>query len=347
MKINNIIKPDTSIKDCASLLNENGKKICFVTSDDGVLIGVITDSEIRRAILNDVHMDSGVKVIMKQNPLCRTPEDDREYIRLEVDRLGIQAMPIIDKDNRIIDVVYGSFVEQTAVDNTTVLIQAGGFGTRLVELTKETPKPMLEIDGKPMLERLIISLKQQGFSDFIISTHYLAEKIISYFADGSEFGVKIQYTNEETPLGTAGSLSLLKDNVEIRDNLIIVNGDVLTNIDFRRLVNFHMDSKADASICIKEYEFAVPYGVCAVQGDELEKIEEKPSFKFLVNTGVYVLRSKLVHRLKPNHPLDMPALISSLKNDGYLLKVYPIYEYWLDIGQPDDFKRAQIDVNRI
>lgn len=347
MRIKNIVRPDTSIKGCATLLNEDGRRICFVVSSDETLEGVVTDSDIRRAILNDTPMDAKVSTIMNKNPICRSNNDDRDYIRVEVDRFGIQAMPIIDENRKIIDVVYGSFVEQSIIDNTTVFIQAGGFGTRLVELTKDTPKPMLEIDGTPMLERMLTSFKQQGFSDFIISTHYLAEKITTYFGDGSAFGVTINYTHEENPLGTAGALSLLKGQDHLRENLIIVNGDVLTNIDFRKLVNFHDNGGADATICLKEYEFVVPYGVCIVEKDQLVSIEEKPNYKFLVNTGIYVLKSNIVNHLEHNQVLDMPTLIMELKERGSMLKAYPIYEYWLDIGQPDDFERAQVDVKSI
>lgn len=340
----NAIKSDASITQCAELLNAEGKKICFVVTEAGVLEGVVTDSDIRRAILNDVKMEAPVSQIMNAKPICRSPFDDDEQIKLEVDRLGIQAIPIVDEGRRIVKIVYGSFIEQQAVDNTTVFIQAGGFGTRLGELTKETPKPMLKIDGTPMLERMLEYFKKQGFSNFIISTYYLAEKITSHFGDGSKFGVTIKYTKEETPLGTAGALSLLHDHSSLKDNLIIVNGDVLTNIDFRKLAHHHLESNAEVTICVKEHNLSIPYGVCQIEEGHLVKIQEKPNYTFLVNTGIYVLKSQLIRQLVKNQAIDMPNFITNLKEQNYKVKVYPIFEYWLDIGQPDEFKKAQTDL---
>lgn len=345
MKIKNAIKPNATIKQCAELLNEEGKKICFVVAETGVLEGVVTDSDIRRAILNDVKMDAPISQIMNAKPICRTPSDDDEQIKLEVDRLGIQAIPVVDESMKIVKIIYGSFIEQKAVDNTTVFIQAGGLGTRLGELTKETPKPMLKVDGTPMLERMLVYCKKQGFSDFIISTYYLADKITSYFGDGSKFGVTIEYTKEEIPLGTAGALSLLQDHSSLKDNLIMVNGDVLTNIDFRKLAHHHYESDAETTICVKEHNVSIPYGVCQISGEHLLSIQEKPNYTFLVNTGIYVLKSQLIKKLVKNQAIDMPNFITKLKEQNGNVIVYPIFEYWLDIGQPDEFKKAQTDVS--
>ena len=347
MKIKNTLNRNDSMQFAINLLNETGKKICFVLSEEGLLEGVVTDSEIRRALINGMSADSLVFQIMNDNPIFRRNVIDENKMKKEIDRLGIYSMPIIDEQGKLIDAIYGSFAEQKEIDNTTVFILAGGFGTRLGELTRNTPKPMLKVDGKPMLERIISTFSNQGFSHFVISTYYLAEQILEYFGDGSELGVSISYTQEEIPLGTAGSLSLLIGNENIKENLIIINGDVLTNIDFRRLISHHQKVENIATVCVKEYEFTVPYGVCNIKQGQLLGIEEKPNYKFVVNTGIYVLNSKTIEELTIGQSIDMPDFILNVNNKNNNVGVYPIFEYWLDIGKPEDFKAAQLDVKEL
>lgn len=347
IKMEYSLKRSDSMKDAIRLLNETGKKICFVLSETELLEGVVTDSEIRRAFIDDKPTSTRVHAIMNTNPICRSPNDDPQQIKKEVDLLGIHAIPIVDQNKKILDIIYGSFVEQAAVNNTTVFILAGGFGKRLGDLTKSTPKPMLKVDGMPMLERIIRQFHQQGFTHFIISTYYMAEIIVDYFGSGSALGVDISYTKETTPLGTAGSLSLLHDNDTVKDNLIIINGDVLTNVDFRDLANTHETSNTAATICVKEYNINVPYGVCEIENGYLHQIKEKPDYEFLVNTGIYALKTTALDALTVNEIIDMPDFIMRIKSQGSEVGVYPVFEYWLDVGHPKDFKKAQSDVRAI
>ncbi len=345
MKSKNILSRNDTIEHAINVLNNSGKKICFVLSKNNTLEGVVTDSEIRRALINQKTTKSLVHEIMNSKPIFRKNVIDVNKIKTEVDQLGIHAMPIINEKNELINVIYGSFDDQRQVDKTTIFILAGGKGTRLGELTKSTPKPMLEVDGKPLLEHIILSFRDQGFSHFVISTYYLADQIIQHFGDGSEMGVIIEYTKEKKPLGTAGSLSLVKDRNSIRQNLLIINGDILTDINFRNFVSYHESTGNTATICVAKFRLEVPYGVCDILDGQLLAINEKPNYNFIVNTGIYVMKSKIIHGLEKELRIDMPDLIKLIK-ENEKVGVYPIsgLESWIDIGHPKDLKKARTTV---
>jgi NDP-sugar pyrophosphorylase family protein len=221
---------------------------------------------------------------------------------------------------------------------------AGGFGTRLRPLTDNCPKPMLKVGDKPILEILVRSFIKAGFVNFYISTHFMPEQIHEYFGNGSGLGVNIVYVHEDSPLGTGGALGLLPDDLPKNLPLIMINGDVLTTVDFKRLLTFHNENQADATMCVREYDYQVPYGVINGEGNKITSMVEKPIQRFFVNAGIYIVSPKVIQSVPANHKIDMPTLLEQhmQKTDNILM--FPIHEYWLDIGRMDDFKRAQMDI---
>jgi NDP-sugar pyrophosphorylase family protein len=251
-------------------------------------------------------------------------------------------LPIISKKNKLIGLETLSTLSGTKKYDNAVFLMAGGFGKRLTPLTNQMPKPLLEVGTKPILEEILVSFINSGFHNFYISTHFMADKIRDYFRDGSEWGVTIKYIHEEKPLGTAGALSLLSDE-EIDLPLIMMNGDLISDINFSSLLDYHIKNKAKLTMCISEYALKIPYGVIVKEDDRLIKIDEKPSHKFFINAGIYVINSDILKTVRKDTPIDMPTLIEEIISDKESVKVYPIHEYWLDIGQLDDFDKAKLD----
>jgi NDP-sugar pyrophosphorylase family protein len=216
---------------------------------------------------------------------------------------------------------------------------AGGFGTRLYPLTEDTPKPLLNVGNRPILETILSRFIKAGFHNFFISTHYKAEKVRAHFGDGSAWGVKIEYVNEEKPLGTAGSIGLLPKNLP-KLPILMMNGDVLTKVNFEHLLAFHQEQKGIATMCIREYDVQIPFGVVNVEEQQAKSIVEKPIQKYFVNAGIYVLEPELVNKVNPNTPIDMPNLLEKQIKKGKSVSIFPIHEYWLDIGHMKEYKSA-------
>lgn len=221
---------------------------------------------------------------------------------------------------------------------------AGGFGSRLRPLTDNCPKPMLKVGDKPILETVIRSFIKAGFSDFYISTHYMPEQIKNHFGDGGDLGVNISYVYEETPLGTGGALGLLPDSMRQDLPLIMINGDVLTKVDFERLLSFHVENDADATMCVREYDYQIPYGVINGEGNQITSMVEKPIQRFFVNAGIYVVSPRVIQSVEKNQKIDMPTLLEQHMEERQKVLMFPVHEYWLDIGRMDDFNKAQVDI---
>ena len=220
---------------------------------------------------------------------------------------------------------------------------AGGFGTRLRPLTESCPKPMLKLGDKPILELIMLRFIHAGFHRFYISTHYLPEMIREYFGDGSKWNVNIRYVHEETPLGTGGALGLLPEDLPALP-LILINGDVLTNVDFERVLEFHNKHNAAATMCVRDYEYQVPFGVINGEGNKIISMVEKPVQRFFVNAGIYVISPQIWRSVTQNNRIDMPTLLEQFISRQANVMMFPIHEYWLDIGRVEDYHRAQTDI---
>jgi len=333
-------------EDMKSAINnlENGKsRIALVVDDKDKLIGTITDGDIRRAILANLPMDSKLKEFMKDQPVCIDSEKNKDDILRLMREKDILQVPILDKNKKVVGLeTLNHLLEGKKIDNP-VFIMAGGFGTRLAPLTDETPKPLLKIGSKPILERILLKFIDAGFHKFYISTHFMADKIKEYFNDGSDWNISIKYIHEDQPLGTGGSLGLLPKS-EIDLPLVMMNGDLLSEVNFVELLRYHYEKKGMVTMCVSQYELQIPYGVVVKDEHKFIKIDEKPSKKFFINAGIYVVDPSVVSGVDGSSYLDMPTLLNEISLKNLPVNIFPIHEYWLDVGQLSDFNKAKEDV---
>lgn len=332
-----------TIKEALEVLDKGALRIALVVSAEDKLLGVITDGDIRRGLLIGMDLTTSVINVMNASPKTSSLEQTQGDVKELMERLDLLAIPVVTSDNTVVDLhVLKENFHQPEFNNP-VFIMAGGFGTRLHPLTDNCPKPMLNVGGRPMLETIILQFKRQGFSKFYLSTHYLPEVIRAHFGDGSKFGVSIEYVHEGKPLGTGGALGLLPESVP-KLPLIVINGDVLSKINYAKLLEFHVMGSSCATMCVREYEYQIPYGVIDGEGPRVERMVEKPIHRYFINAGVYVLNPELFLSVKENTHIDMPTLLEKEIADGNLVHKYPLHDYWLDIGQMHDYERAQIDI---
>jgi len=341
-----ILKQAATMREAIDVLNIEALRIVLVVDSDERLVGTITDGDIRRALLKHSPMDTNLSELMNTEPTIANETDRRDQLLQRMHTLDLMQIPVVDKDGRVIGLeTLQHLLEKKRYDNP-VFLMAGGFGTRLRPLTEHTPKPMLNVGTKPILETILNQFIDAGFYNFFISTHYKAEIVHAHFGDGSEWNVSIQYVHEKEPLGTAGALGLLPKNLPDLP-IVMMNGDLLTKVDFLELLSFHNEQGCDATMCVREYDFQVPYGVINASGHRITSIVEKPIQKFFVNAGIYVLNSSILEKIDGEGYLDMPYLLSQeIENHG-LVNMFPLHEYWLDIGQMEQFEQAQIDSRRI
>jgi dTDP-glucose pyrophosphorylase len=333
-----LVKPSDSIFRTLEVIDRSSVQIALVVDEKGHLLGTVTDGDVRRGILSGLSLDSAVGQIMNKNFSSCSIDDAREKVLAMMSNKSLHQVPIIDHNGCLVGLhTIDSLIASTAKENT-VLLMAGGLGRRLKPLTDNCPKPLLRVGGKPILESIIESFIEQGFKKFYISINYKGEMIEDHFGNGTDLGVQINYIRENKRLGTAGSLKLLPETNN--QPIIVMNGDILTKVDFRNLLDFHTSQKADATLCIREYQLEVPYGVVSIEGNRIIGIEEKPKERFYINAGLYVLNPDLIGYIPENTYFDMPELFKILTRANRLTKVYPIREYWMDIGHLDDYERA-------
>ena len=333
------LKTSDSLETAIKVLHEVGLQIALVIDKKGKLLGTITDGDIRSALIKHLGMDCLVEKVMNDSPETALNSDTADLIMSKMKSRSLLHIPIVDENNILIGLETIQHLTYSKRYNNPVFLMAGGFGTRLLPLTEEIPKPLLDVGSRPILETIIVRLAKAGFYNFYISTHYKAEKIKEYFGDGSAWRVKIEYVNEEKPLGTAGSIGLLPKNLP-KLPILMMNGDVLTEVNFEHLLTFHQQQKGLATMCIREYDVQIPFGVVNAEELQAKSIVEKPIQKFFVNAGIYVLEPELVNKVDTNTSIDMPNLLENQIGQGEKISVFPIYEYWLDIGQLEEYKKA-------
>lgn len=340
-----LIDCKTTIKDAISSLDKNGIGILILHDGHGSLVGVVTDGNIRRAILNNVNFSLPISKICTKNPVTASERIDIAIARQIMDDgrgFYINHLPLLDSDGNLSGLLLRKDLDSSSVvyDNPVVLM-AGGLGTRLRPLTDRCPKPMLAIGQKPILHTIIDNFKDQGFHKFYVAVNYKSEIIENYFGNGSKFDVSITYLHEKKRLGTAGALSLLPENPDT--SLIVMNGDILTKVDFQQLLDFHEKTDSPATMCVREYDFQVPYGVVNVEGSALKGLQEKPVHSFFVNAGIYVLRPDILKFVPNDEFYDITTLFEQLSQQSERPNVFPLREYWIDIGQINDFTQATND----
>jgi dTDP-glucose pyrophosphorylase len=326
------------------VIDKAALQLALVVNSDNKLLGIVTDGDIRRALIRHQSMNCLISDVMHKTPLTAQLGTSRSKLLNLMNKNGLLAIPIVNENILVGLETLQKIVSRSHHDNP-VFLMAGGFGTRLKPLTDNCPKPLLKLGGKPILETILENFIASGFHKFYISTHYMPEKIENYFGDGSKWGVDIKYVYEEEPLGTGGALGLLPENMPDLP-IIMMNGDLLTKVDLEYLLAYHNEKNGIATMCVTEYEYQVPYGVVQTNGHQLVSMVEKPTNKFFVNAGIYVITPSLIKRVAKNQVIDMPTLISEQIENGDKVSVFPIHEYWRDIGKWNDYNQAQIDVEK-
>lgn len=341
-----LVSESMTALEAIKLLESSELKILFVTNVDKQLVGVITDGDIRRALLKEIPLTDKVTRFMNPNPVFAFQKDlPAKRIQLLKEK-QVQQLPIVDENKKIIDIFFYDNIDSSKICDTPVVLMVGGLGTRLGDLTADIPKPMLEVGGRPILETIIENFKSFGFYKFYFAVNYQAGVIENHFKNGSSFGVSIEYLREETKLGTAGALSLLPDNIE--SPIIVMNGDVLTKVNVAKLIETHIKQKSLATMCVRQYDYQVPFGVIKTTDGKITEIQEKPKQSFFVNSGIYCLSVEAIRRIPKAKQYDMTTLFNELiTTDKDKVEVFLIHEYWLDIGRPDDFNRAQFDFKKV
>lgn len=337
------VRPDTPLETAIATLDTGGLRIVIVTDDNDGLLGTVTDGDVRRALLRRQSMTTPVSKIMCATPQVAEVHWTREKTLSVMESTRLLQLPVVDPQRRVVGIeTLHEMLDRKRIDNP-VFLMAGGFGKRLYPLTQDCPKPMLKVGDKPILELILQGFADAGFHRFYISTHYLPEVIREHFGDGSRWNVSIQYVHEDSPLGTGGALGLLPHD-EIDLPIVLMNGDLLTRVDYRSLLEFHQRHNGAATLCVREYESQVPYGVIQSEGHRITQIVEKPVQRFFISAGIYMLSPELIRRVAPGERIDMPTLLEQEISAGRDVNMFPVHEYWLDIGRMDDFHRAQEEV---
>ena len=340
-----LLTPKDSLEKAIKVLHEGGLRIALVSDKFGVLLGTVTDGDIRRALIDQLTMESHISLVMNNNPVAVNNKTKSKKILSLMSEKQLLHMPIIDEDGALCGLETLQHLMQNSKYDNPVFLMAGGFGTRLYPLTKDTPKPLLKVGSKPILEMIIEQFISHGFYNFYISTHFKSEQIRNYFKDGRLHNVNIKYIHEDIPIGTAGSLGLLPDNLPDLP-VIVMNGDLLTKVDFKNLLRFHSEHNLGATMCVRGYDFQVPYGVVEIDNYNIKEIKEKPVHKFFVNAGIYVLNRSLINKVDGKSYLDMTDFLEKELNNGGV-KAFPIYEYWLDIGQVEEYEKANREFSTV
>jgi dTDP-glucose pyrophosphorylase len=339
------VSPDQSIEKAMKVIDDGGLQIALVVDHHDRLQGVVTDGDVRRGILQGYSLDGPTRRIMTSSPITVRPDEDRQRLLNTMQARHIQQVPVVDASGRVVGIeILSNLLNPTRLPNR-VVVMAGGMGTRLSPLTDECPKPLLEIGGKPILETILENLSGYGFHRFYFSVNYRSEMIEEYFGNGSAWGVDIKYVREDKRLGTAGPLSLLPEVPSVP--FIVMNGDLLTTLNFRHLLSFHDEQHAVATMCVREHSMQVPYGVVEVEDSTVTSIREKPTERYFVNAGVYAFAPEVLALVPTNQYFDMPNLFDAiLESEGHTT-AFPICEYWQDVGQKQDFHRARVEYEHI
>ncbi len=338
------ISPDISIRDAVGILDRAGTGIVLACDGEGRLNGILTDGDIRRALLRGVDFEHPCREILNTRPLVARPGvGPAEMLHLldHGQEISLNHLPVVDSKGRLLDVVLRRDLIKEEETSLSAVIMAGGFGTRLYPLTVETPKPMLRVGDRPILERTIDQLKKSGITKINISTHYKPERIVEHFGDGKRFGVSINYLEEAEPLGTAGALGLMEIPQE---TTLVINGDIMTTLDFQAMHTFHREHGADLTVAVHQYNVEVPFGVLYIEDVNVQSIEEKPNYSFFINAGIYLIEPAVYEYIPKKTRLNMTELMERLIANHKSVVSFPIHEFWLDIGRLGDLEKARNSV---
>jgi len=341
------LKINSTIKEALQIIDLGAVKFAIVVDNEDKLIGTLSDGDIRRAVLDGKVLENTIENIYCKEPTIANVNASKEEIINICTSKKLYQIPIVDDFGKVVSVdILDELLKPTAYPNKVVLM-VGGLGTRLRPLTDNTPKPMLPVGGKPILQTIVEKFASYGFVNIIMCIGYKSETIQNFFGNGSKFGVKIEYVIEEKRMGTAGALSLLTEKQKPKKPFFVMNGDLLTNINFEHLFDFHLKNKSKATMCVREYDFQVPYGVVNIDKGEIVAIDEKPVHKFFVSAGIYMLDETVLDSIPKDEFYDMPTLFELLiENKGKVMS-FPLREYWLDIGRLEEYKKANDEYHEV
>ncbi len=339
-----LVQANMTLIEVMKVIDDSTLQFAVVVDEEQHLLGTVTDGDIRRGILQGKGLDVPIISIMNQYPTSAQNNQKMHKYNQIMDTKKLKQLPIVDENNKVVDIIFMDQLNVTSNKNMVILM-LGGLGTRLRPLTNDIPKPMLKVGNKPILETILEGFKQYGYANFIFSVNYKKEIIQDYFQNGQAFGVVIDYIEEEKRMGTAGALSLLKERPE--EPFFVMNGDLLTQVNFEQLMEFHIEHQSIATMCVREYEYQIPYGVIETNGADLITIQEKPIHRSFVNAGIYVLNPEIFDYIPKGEFYDMPTLFEQLLAKKQKVSVFPIREYWLDIGQMDEYKQADDEYPKI
>ena len=338
------ITKDATIKQALKVISDGSFRIAIIVDKKDKLLGILTDGHIRRGFLKGLDINSSVKSIIFKKPIIAKKKDTREKLLKIALSKKIYQIPVVDSNGKAIGIHVLDELIQPKNKSNKVVIMAGGKGMRLRPLTKNIPKPMLRVGKKPILQTIIEKFKESGYENFVICVNHLSKVIKNYFGNGTKFGVKIEYIHEKKRMGTAGALSLFK--TKLTEPFFVINGDLMINLDFEKMLDFHNENNSKATMCIAEYNLELPYGEVKLNNEKIVSIEEKPIHKIFVNAGVYILDPKCIE-LIPKKFYDMPSLFKKIIANKKKTISFPIHEYWVDIGRFDDYKKAKLEYSKM
>jgi dTDP-glucose pyrophosphorylase/CBS domain-containing protein len=340
-----LVTPSTSLRDALRAIDRASSHIALVTDENRRLLGTLSDGDARRGFLKGMSLDDPVSGVMHNSPTCASASDDPIAILAKMRQLGLHQIPVLDPAGVVVGLqTVDDFLTPSARDNW-VVIMAGGLGSRLKQLTHDTPKPMLRVGSRPLLETILRGFTAQGFHQFYFAVNYKAEQIERHFGDGASFGVQINYLREQQRLGTAGALSLLPQDPD--RPVIVTNADLLTKVDCGAMLDTHNQSGAAATMAVRQYEMQVPFGVVREHEGLIENIEEKPLQHFTVSAGINVLSPQVLKLVPKATYVDMPSLFAAVTESGLHARCHHVDGYWLDIGRPADYERANQDYESV
>ncbi|MDX4039999.1 nucleotidyltransferase family protein [Aliarcobacter skirrowii] len=339
------LRENSTIKEALEIIDKGSMQIALVVDDNDRLIGTLTDGDIRRGLLKGFDLSSSIEQIVFKAPTIAKISDTKEDILKIALSKKFHQIPIVDDFGKIVGIKEIEELVKPKDKINKVVLMVGGLGTRLRPLTETTPKPMLKVGNKPILQTIVEKFAEYGYTNIVMCVNYKSDIIQDYFKDGKEFGVNIEYILEEQRMGTAGALSLLRDKPN--EPFFVMNGDLLTNVNFEHLHNYHIATNSIATMCVREYDFQVPYGVVNIKDSKIVSIEEKPTHKFFVSAGIYMLSSEVLNYIPKNEFFDMPTLFEKLISLNKNTVSFPIREYWLDIGRMEEYKKANDEYDDI
>ncbi|EGV27981.1 Nucleotidyl transferase [Thiorhodococcus drewsii AZ1] len=328
----------TPIRDVIAVIDHSATQIALVVNDSGALVGTVTDGDIRRSLLRGESLDQPIENIMHRGFRALTEHSTGDEALALMRREKIRQIPVLDSAGRLVQVFFLDELIRPVILPNSVVIMAGGEGKRLRPMTQNCPKPMLRVGDRPLLEIILQQCIDAGFREFYLAVNYLKHQIKDYFGDGARFNVQIRYLEETQPLGTAGALSLLSQRPT--KPLLVMNGDVLTRVDFSCLLRFHEEHNPAATLCVREHATQIPYGVVRTDDIHVLGLEEKPVLTHYVNAGIYLLNPELLDLLPENQFYHMPQLLEQAVGQQCRVAAFPIHEYWLDVGLPETLERA-------